>query len=244
MVDEYYKLREVILGLRGEYQKNQEKLNELKKYAGIYDKRVSDIDFWVFMGYENPVLCCTHTVKRNRLQQAYWNRFGIRGLEISDVYRDYRNHYLIDGYYKSGVNNHEKFHECATDIMSSDFVNNIQVKFRGEINDGNYNFDMRGNYIGYHDDYAGFGYDSKYDQIYLNVYDKNKSYIDKDYVEKLLEVPIPIEKLPQYHRDIIEQSNSAKKMTCVQDCPLIEENSCYLIYESPDQVVLKKVKNR
>lgn len=141
---DYYSLREIVLGLRDEYLKYYQKIEELKSLCDVDWKKVVDFDIGTIQHYSGrkegnlPELSCCYEKRLNQIQLLL-RKIGSRVLgypyekkKVGRLVSD-EDSYHIESCYKnfpiwiSGEKEGEEFFEKANSILESEFANNIDM---------------------------------------------------------------------------------------------------------------------
>lgn len=243
---EYYKLREVILGLREGYQ---QQANEWKKLSEMisYDKDViRDVDFMFWRGSEHPpgmqLDCCF---------KLYRNFFGkCKDILIDKVgycYDEKRRVLLTmedfpldiiqaqDSRCVAKTSNPEQFYQEVTSLAQREFLNYICGTARSDNDDTkllfrSFNTDVN---------------NSKMSMMYYSLFDvfgvfSRDSLLTSSDFEQLFETPISKDKLPPYHQELINHTQAAQKPIILPDDCVVTDTALFDIMEEPTQVVLRK----
>ncbi len=224
----FYTLKEIILGLRGEYQLNQQKLEQLKSLCSINERKVedyrfyiSDSEFYKDKDYKKPVLRCEYTLKRNLVQKFITNLSIKLGMYIYDyptiklVEDNNEYHFYGQKNYPVRVKpspiSEKNFNEQVENILTSDFANNITSNFIEEsisdadaslyISPSSIDLYIRSNNNGFLR--SGIQYDSKADKLVFESYEEDN--IDEDLITKVLKIQVPASKLNSYHIKFLKE---------------------------------------
>lgn len=256
MQKENYTIQEIILGLRDEYQKQQEELKELKKLCRFDKKIVEDFDFYIlnekYIEELQSELCCKYIEKQNKLQKLLNNIDTIingERINISPKYdavsvydNNYRNYFSLinkETFEKYPIYvpeyNDEKFSALKNKLLSSEFAN---MSF---LNSTISNLDhlwIRPNSIimSFWDQPCVFYY-PKTDSIGFSKYAE----LTDDEIINLLETPISSSSLHSYHIRTIDTSGIISKSVVLEKTKP-SKNVELSIREEEKQVVLSKVR--
>lgn len=261
MLRDYYYLREVILGLREEYLKNEDHLRNLKPLVDANDHKIEGFNFLIRQtDYGKPELYCEIEKKKNCIEKMVtkilknMNYFPVdisdRGICLknnNDEYfiQDDRFSVLVKDLYK------EQFAENVQQILNSSFANQIKVNYLEFIsNQVDSSLFLTHSMIHFIERDIGLStdsyltYKSRDDKLsYHTNREDIKGFLLDEYFARCLEAQIPREFLSSYHQDIIEQSDSFNKPIsivksfCSSDC--FPE---YTIEPDGKQFILRKVK--
>lgn len=255
---DYYELKDLVLGLRDEYQKNEQLLLALKQYTTICDKRVSDLYFDVhqsFLEDRLPTLGYHLIIKRNKLHQLYVDYakkkgFYLYGRDYGMVRKDSQSGYQIGKDYHVRVDDEKAFAELSQTILESAFALNIQTHYLEleneqidcalEIHHGGILLNIRKDQGDLFD--SLIVYNSREDKIYFDIYSKNAKLCDcsSQYLEKALKIEFPKDMFSDYHRDVIDHNEDTDKKLIICGTPVFEPKQIYSFdEETPKTIVLR-----
>lgn len=140
---DYYSLREIVLGLRDEYLKHNEKMDRLKELCVVDEKRVKDFNFstlHTFHGRRDgslPELSCRYEERLNQvlllLRKIYSRALNYPDMRFKNgrVISENGSYHIVSCYddfpLSISEENSEKFFEQANSILYSDFANEIDM---------------------------------------------------------------------------------------------------------------------
>lgn len=210
MARDYYYLKEVLLGLREEYLKNEEKLRKLKSYVICEDDRVEDFYFWLFKNLDKIEFWIDYEPQKNRLDAVK----KILDMDNRDdfglLFRDKTTHeiQIKHNKYHTELNPIfiEQLDQDMDKILETDFVKEGQSGSDKiccalscmEINKPNFNF-------------------SYYAQMNEHIYLSANHFITKNFVQDVLATQIPRNYFPEYHQYLIERQEVADKEIEITD---------------------------
>lgn len=255
---DYYTLKEIILGLRQEYLIHQEKLQELKQLCEMNPKKVADFNFYTYKGeYEKGAsLFCDYIPKPNFLRRAitaYCEKTNliIYGSNIATLVNDNNRYYFLRHKYpvhiKGDKHSNLEFYDIASEIINSEFANNIGLR----------HFEMHESDIVASVNIGSEGLDlfirNSYDNIPTSIleylvaddtlsfcaYDNQQ--LNSQYLKMALDVAIPSERLSEYHKGIIDYSENTKKPLILEPFEACSDNE-FNIQDEKTQYVLSRVK--
>ena len=243
-------MKEIILGLRNEYQKNRKLLDELKLYCEYDDKKIKDFYFYIQGMKSNHELYCEIVKRRNLMQEL--------GIKIKDlVIGEDLNHDAIltkdnnNSYYFVGLCDNypicvdlsfmEKFSKAVDKVFESEFVRNININSGILFKDSgqSYSFNISYENISiYTMGLPKLYYNSRLDTI--RAYSFNEKFLPSS-IYDILNFEIPSEKLKPYHITTINNNSTLNEditFESFQPCRNIE----FSIEEQEKQIVLSKIR--
>ena len=237
MNSSFYEISNVVLGLRSEYQRMENKLYELGKYARL-DRKYDNLHFSLNNGKIN------YDYKRN------YKSHNI--IELSALFGSYvekKNGVFISDKVLEIINS-DKFNEVARDILDDKFCSNIELStmdtdlaFRNQavkinIHSGSINICLE-NILKMKKTIV-LSYYAETDEINLK---KENGILRENDVNRLLGVLVTKSIFPSYHRNLIDGSNCDKNVDVVMNQSLT--TSCnFDIIEESDKYVLQKKKRK
>lgn len=253
---ESYTLKEIVLGTRPEYFKNETYLGFLKNLTTA-DKEVGDFAFNLRVSHdEKPEIRCLFKQNPNTLKgkiikiKKKLNRYYY-GPERGKVLKDNNdNYYIVCSGYDAYIYNDEmkKFDEIVNKVLNSDFAN--KIKFGHYFSKGDYDISILPSGIYLEDNTLGykvkFSYCSRNDMIEIKC---PKSFeINKEIVSNLLDINIPAILLSDYHKQIIEENLSSEtNMELCMDCQ--SSNKMFFVFddfwvfdENEEKIILTQIK--
>ena len=237
MNSSFYEISNVVLGLRSEYQRMENKLQELGKYARL-DRKYDNLHFSLNNGKIN------YDYKRN------YKSHNI--IELSALFGSYvekKNGVFISDKVLEIINS-DKFNKVARDILDDEFCSNIELSTMGtdlafrnqvvkiNIYSGSINICLE-NILKMKKPIV-LNYYAETDEINFK---KEKGILRENDVNRLLGVLVTKSTFPSYHRNLIDGSNCDKNVDVVMNQSLT--TSCnFDIIEESDKYVLQKKKRK
>lgn len=258
MEKDFYTAKEIIMGTRSEYQKNELLLKKLKDMVYSDDKEVKDLYFKVFkyLSNKDPKMLCTFEQNEKTLRGLLWKlemKLGTRiyGRERQEIKKDINGKYKIgnyhyDAYIKEGME--EEFELLTQKILSSDFI--TKMDFGGISKGGTPEYFLmilEPNII-YIDTYQG-NTQARLDYIPredLFCAGREDDELDDEIFYHLLDSKVPATSLSDYHRQIIDNNPSTYKPVEIrtEDEEFGRSRFNLLINENDDKITLTKTKIR
>ena len=260
MKKDYYTFKELIMGSRSEYLKNQEYLKLLKQISIAYDKGIKDYYFLIEKNTDNiPESKCKFIKELRTLEELIEY--------IQNKYRKYREDETITTCLKNNngdyiiksnegqairINNHnkEKFNEIVNKIFTSDFINKLNFMNYYERKNFYYNLIRISEneiYLEKNDNeesnpkfYFNALYNAKKDAIFMQCY---KYYeVNEDLIDYILKFRIPADILSEYHKKIIDNNNDTNKNIKIEIEDYGLKRAKLIIEDNKDLITLRKVK--
>ena len=235
MNSSFYEISNVVLGLRSEYQRMENKLQELGKYARL-DSKYDSLHFSLNNGKIN------YDYKRN------YKSHNI--IELSALFGSYvekKNGVFISDKVLE-IMNSDKFNEVARDILDDEFCSNIELSTMGtdlvfkdqvvkiNIYSGSINICLE-NILRIKKPII-LSYYAETDEIILK---KEKGILTERDVNRMLGTLVTKSVFSSYHRKLIDGSNCDKNVDVVMNRSL-STNCNFDIIEESDKYVLQKKK--
>lgn len=206
MEKQYYAVREIILGLRSEYLKNQEALNHLKSYLAIQDENVKE--FRLGIGDKEKEEIVAYLEKRGSLLDSILKKF-IQNYIKEEKEQVHNSEILFfSKSLKISLTKTPLFKKEVKLIFESPFVQKVtlnSILLTGEDYNIHFGINPQGIKI-YKSELGTFDslleYNASKDILSFNRFDKLFSSMD---VSKLLEMKIPSMILKNYHKELVEQ---------------------------------------
>ena len=237
MNSSFYEISNVVLGLQSEFQRIENKLQELGKYARL-DSKYDNLHFSLNNGKIN------YDYKQNYISHNI--------IELSALFGSYvekKNGVFISDKVLEIINS-DKFNEVARDILDDEFCSNIELSTMGtdlafrnqvvkiNIHSGSINICLE-NILKMKKPIV-LNYYAETDEIYFK---KEKGILTEHDVNRLLGVLVTKSAFPSYHRNLIDDSNCDKNVDVVMNRSLT--TSCnFDIIEESDKYVLQKKKRK
>lgn len=210
---DYYYLKDIILGLKKEYDNYSYILNDLKDSISINDKLlVNNINLYVYENWsmKNPELICDIYRNKKIFDKLYSKLIESDSYDRINLYKDsIYKHGKLKIYFNSNL-----FNKKYDLLMNSPFVNKIYIWMISNI-DHNGFLSIGHNFIKYH----GFNnsLDFDYNPITGDFKITNpKNGIDKKIINNIFYIKFPKDKFFEYHKKMIESSNL--NCYCYVDC--------------------------
>lgn len=244
---DYYRLREVILGLRGVYQENERELLKLKDYVSYDTDKVADLNFSLLQTFKetDPQLVCYFEEKRNKLQKMMdtllkATGFYIYGGDIAHYYFESENgkKEIVAPNKKCSAHLADSFTDKALQILTSDFATNI-LSPSFFTKDSELECIVRPSEIHCFSDEVSIDYVPFSDMLQVFNMDSHKSITMKD-VNRYLELPIEADKIPAYHKEKIEDSQAMEKGIVFSDDILNKRMTHFEIVDEREAFVFQK----
>ncbi|MBR1413851.1 MAG: hypothetical protein IJ574_04205 [Bacilli bacterium] len=212
-----YRVKDVLIGLRSKMLEKQNELQELKKYIKCENNNIKDYSFSMidYNSVETPnlELSCDFTEKNTT--RLYKNIFNVSGEDFnySNVVKNNNNNngkYIIESCnYNPVITDQNRFDILVDKFFNDEYANNIH-------SDSNNSDEFYGLTTRYHKAIVNipgysFDYRATSDCIVIrktqNVSTNVRNGYDTQYIYELLEKEFPDYLLTNYQTSIIEQSN-------------------------------------
>lgn len=216
---EYYTLQELILELRKEYQKSENKLENLKALCFVDQKEVSDFRFeLVKLSSREIALYCIATKKRSLCEKLKIKLGFIINEEEKGKYlrtktgtNYFLNKKLTFPVVVSGVNQ-DNFTIRASALIDSTFAKNIQtnyISFDNSSYTSSLYLDHSKIEIHIDSNTDSNSIKIKYDKVTdeIEIVSKERK-IDANLIEELLKIEIPKQSIPEYHKQILNNKHN------------------------------------
>lgn len=261
MANVCYDLREIILGLRGEYRKNAQELSELKEYIMVMNQHIKDFEFLMTKeGHEADTvkLFYRFVEQRNKLQErrdtlARKLGWDVNRENIVPIEKNADQNYEMNRNSHTTVRDQEAFKEQVEKVRNSEFVEQMPgllYTSKGENTENIVDLDISSlsfSQMKNGECVLGIVYDAASDTLrYKNsqwrrTEEDNES--EMSLMDALYEVKYPRDHFSEYQQQLIEQSEASK-----QNIELEVEHGegTYTFKEQPGEktVVLSKAKKR
>ena len=246
---ENYTLERVILGLQKEYLENYQKINKLKEYCKVKDKRIRDYYFMpsgTLLSLKEPILYCLYDKDYSKWVllldkiKSMLNIFMVRMdmIRIEYVKGAYR---INDSKFPIQVIREDllDFSDYVKFILNSDFVKymdsgRIELKGKDKINILNIN----PGYISIIQDYHSPMYYYPYSNVLC--FQKHNGIVDNQYIEDYLNLGVPISSLNPYEIEIINKSNAENQKIIIPEEIKEEEKVSFNITNAEKGLILTK----
>ena len=251
---DYYTLKEIILGLRGEQLKIAEKLNELENKLSICDNDKYKNSEFGFNLVNNNAYLVHHLYKKYSVLENILNCFSFKFKEImnGDKYTDSirklgNGDYVISGV--SGLACHineedqQSFNNLVDDILNDEFINNCIIEIVKYDKWRYINNILTGPIV---TTYSGFNnknhntlsYLARNDSIDIVKKIDNKSY--KDTLNELLSLRYERKYFSEYIQNIIDSNDDIKKDIIISDDNLRGKHINFYLNDEREAFVLVK----
>lgn len=254
-MEEYYTVKEILLGLREKQIKIENELRILEemlithkneKYDGSHFTNVV-IGKYKSLFYQ---LYCNYTFIEKLCHLKQFNESLFRDnyvLVVSD--KDEKGNHILyhnnQNLVKDGMQ--ESFNEKVESILNDKFVNEIYLShcsYRSKLLDikcvGLNYLDNDNSFI---NNMIDLKYQSRNDEISLEVSGRNRYRTLSSILDEVLNVKIPKKYLREYIQEIIETNSETKKEIYIPNERLVQDkNSYYLNQEKENYVLVKKRK--
>lgn len=243
MSKDYYKISEVVFGLRNEYLRIGKKLQELNQYAELNTQRFKFLNEDLRFQINNGDL-------------GYYFSSSRDDCYLVNLYSDLRkenNSYLSDDTLE--IIDIDNFNALATDILNDDFSKNIDLSVEFNNCDDNnqvVKINVNSGYIRIWLDnmsklkksmnmiYCAPGTRfccPKGDIIWIN---KKRRLVMRNNIDEFLAISVPKDMLSNYHRNVIDRSDNNKYLELLMRKGFMASGNFEIIDDS-NKVVLKKV---
>lgn len=254
-MEEYYTVKEILLGLRQEQVRIAEELKQIEKMLTTYknDKyQGSHFTNAVIGEYKSLFyqLCCNYTFIEKLCYLKQFNESLFRDNSVWAITeKDDKDNYILYHNTKNLVKEgmQESFNEKVESILNDKFVNEIYLShcsYKSRI------LDVKCVGLNYLDNDASFinniidlKYQSRNDELSLEVSGRNRHRTLSGILDEVLNVKIPKKYLREYIQEIIETNPETKKEIYIPNERLVQDkNSYYLNQEKENYVLVKKRK--
>lgn len=233
---DYYYLKDIILGLKKEYNNYNSLLNDLKDSICINDKSlVNKVNLYVYEDWsmKYPEFICDIYRNKNSFDKLYSKLIKSDSYDRIDLCKNsIYKHGKLKIYFNSDF-----FNKKYNLLMDSPFVNNIYVWVVNNTN-GNGSLGICHNFIRYH------GFNGILDFVYNPINGdfkilNPKSGISKKFANDIFYIKFPKKNIPDYHKNVIESSNL--DYSCYVDSNAIFDDNehNFMILECDKKLILK-----
>lgn len=237
-----YTYKEILIGLREEYLKNQAILNKLKTLVNVYPKeKINDYKFHLGINNDKTELMFYIETKKKFLENimdfineenanhlfktpVFWNNNGKYSIGINEFYASIKD------------SNNLEFDTLVKKLINSNFSNNIYLDHAIESINGHVNF--------LNITPSGINVISpEYELFYLSLEDRlvlvnDTKSLDYNILTKAMNSSYPSDKFNDYHREIIENTPNLDKDLIIDDN--IELTSHEYIISNGKKLILTK----
>lgn len=237
-----YTIERILLGLQKEYLENMQKIDKLKEFCEVNDKKIFDYHFIPMVNYKNLIL---HYNKE-------YNKLSILLDKIKSMLKLYRRLDAIiiqnvDGEYK--INNPKfpiqvkkenllDFSDYIKAIMNSDFINYMNTL--GIKLDKNKKLEIAPEFI----DICHGYYSIMHYYAYNNIIDfrRQNGVIDNTYINNVLNLSISTSALNSYELDVINKSGTENQRIIISEEIKKEKKASFKISSHKDGLVLTRTR--
>lgn len=214
----YYMLSDIVFGLREEYKKNEERLNELTKYSMLKNQG-HDLHFGVVGNH------LTYDFILDSRNLCGINKKMLCGAILKKTRDYYKSDNILE------ITDSDSFNQEANDILNSEFNKNISlVSNINQVENVNEMVHINMNCGSIHlnlDSFLGLGpvslhYFSMDDKL---VFDIRKCGLFTMEAFSLLETSIFSLQIPSYHKKIIDDNYGKRHYKFAKDCPFFLASS-------------------
>jgi len=244
---EFYSVKDLIIGSREEYLKNERYLKLLIDLTYSYDKNVKEFYFYLQQCDDRkPELVCKFIQNLKTLRgvikylQLKTHNYKIDLNSGRCLKNNNGEYFIIDSEYKAFIKNNDKFTQIAEKILNSDFANKMKFVTNCRVGEVSTMITPSSIYIQEQnlDHKIDFDYHSRIDSIIMSC---NNHVINDDLIMHMLESKIPAYILSDYHKQIIDENLSTQKPIEVISETNEKNRVKLLIDEQDDKIILKKV---
>lgn len=248
---ENYTVERVLLGLQKAYLENYQKINKLKEYCIVKDKKIIDYhfapvfikrtDYKCFILYfDKDYSKLTLLLDKIKKMLNFCRRFD--SITIGFVDGEYKNcspSFPI----QTKEENTLDFSEYAKLIINSDFtkyINSEEIKLEDGDKDNHYKLDIFPSQIALYQMYTLLMlYSPYYNRISFK---NNHGILDNAYIERLLSMEIPASSLNPYELEVIAKSGTENQKIIITE--EIKENKkvCFNICNHNEGLILTRTK--
>lgn len=246
---DYYYLREIIFGLKDEYEKHKNQMSLLKPLVSVEDKgnKLRNFEFFIAQcKSSDPELFCSFVLKLNKLQQLI-EHFGQKnerydlGKGFSRCNFDDKNDLRLNYSDITLIGQSEEFKAKLNEIFDSPFVQNININ---RIMDVLAIASPLGLSLWHTDiDFSttegkSLNYFPEANKHIIEIR-KDKSNLTSNDLMYMLNTKFPKGEFSEYHREIIESNPDSTKEVEIIEGPLLSENG-YAELELLEKGILTK----
>lgn len=244
---DHYTVKEIILGLRSEYQINERKLNELRKYCICDKNKVAGFDFYLFkLGRQKTEIICRILKKESileKLLREFSYIFKLTNINEVNCTKNDNGYYINEDVMILDDKNSE-FSSHASSILNSNFSLNITSNISLNINNVNLvlNAKLHGLSIFVCDGrnmVSNLWYNSKSDSIKMTFLTDKKT--SNELVDNILDIRVPKDKLTSYQINMINMSGVLDKEIIFEKVSSKDQLE-FMINDDSDKIVLSKIK--
>lgn len=250
---EAYSYKQILLSLREEYLKNQKRLNALKKYISLDTKKqFEEYDFYVFNEGRDKYLELALTERQSaivKLIESISNKIvgddEKKTINIAHEFNGEMRYLTIPNSKNYSINDFNSLMADADKILGCEFVQKISnprirledKDFILKINPANIAITTGEHIVDYVP--ARLLYTPTNDQLSIIAFDDP---LYMEHINNIFNRRIPAELLGEYHRSIIEKSESKDKELSIQGVSLSKVPQYYNVIEGKNSVLLKRVR--
>ena len=239
---EFYRLRDVIIGLRDEYKKNEQRLEALKQYIDIKeDANITEFEFYSYVNDDNKYVEMVLQAKQNfivevlnKIKKSLGKKSEMKSIPLS---RGYNNDYTYllapeEQYYTIDESKSCDLYYEADKILNSPFVSKVA---HGRIVLPDQLFDITispSGIIAHNDSHdcalppAGFIYSAKGDQLIITAYE---DYLYNEHINNILNIKIPAVRFNDDIRNIIEGNPKLRKDIIVEGAEMTKASQLFKV---------------
>ena len=249
-----YTYKQVLLGLREEYLKNQKRLDALKNYVNLAEKKeYEEFDFYVFNEGRDKYIELVLRERQSmivKIIESLSNKIvgeeGKKTTAIAHEYNGEKRFLTVPTTNNYSINDMNAIMADADRILGSEFVQSIAVP-KINVNDKDFYFRLSPSNIVVstgekNADYvpARFLYTPASDRLSIIAYDDP---LYMEHINNVFSFKIPAEIFSDYHRTILDASKNKDKDLSIQGLSLSKIPQLFDITEPDDKsVLLKRVK--
>lgn len=255
---EYYRLREVILGLRNEYKKNEERLEALKKYIIVNDDvTLDEFDFYSFANDKNKYIELIIRAKQSfivslleRLQNKLIKKDNMRQIPISRGYNEDYNYLVLpeEVIYRIDQDKECDLYSEADKLLRNEFITNVTGR-KIYVPEADLNLSISPSGIIARTEHhetsyppAGFIYSAKGDRMLITAYE---DYLYNEHINNIFNIRIPSDNFNKTTREIIESNPNIYKELVLEGAEATKNSQMFKMEDINSTTVgLKRTKNK
>lgn len=211
-----YTLKDILFGLRYEYLKLWEQLNELNKYILMDENNIDDTFFHLIHSYskDKVQMLCTIYDRKNKIEKmlerigCYIGICPIHRVSCVDNMDGIYN--IVDYPFIVDSSRISEFSKDVDDILNGGFGRNIKFIHSGIGYDNKPFLSVHPGYISFYlNGYASLEF-NPHKGNFIHMYGYKKG-ITREKIETIMNIDFSKEIFPEYYQDLIENSSSFNK---------------------------------
>lgn len=248
-----YTIKQILFGLREVYKENEKELERLKKYVHPDENiKLKEMDLYSYVKKGDGYLQLNIKAQQSlivQLLESLTNRKvhddNSKTIEIAHNIKGNHDYVILpkSEIYKVDL---EELCKEAYNLLENDFNKNINIR---RFEDKENRIDLEANttgmiiHTGDHGKYPASGiiYNAKSDNILVTPYFQN---LFPNEAIEILNIEIPEDKLPEYHRNVIENNNVQDKRVIINGLTMSTSTHFFDIIDTDDTITLLRDRKR